>query len=80
MDDNQLKIDWKKVFGILLMLVGAAGSAAALLYIWMIQMMLRYARRDLMEGAWVFAICVAGLLVSILVGYIGVRVHRQPRP
>jgi amino acid transporter len=72
-------MDWNRIFGTLLILAGVAGSAVALVYAWTIQMMLRYARHDLMDGFWIFLICFAGLLVSVLVGYVGVRMLRQPQ-
>ena len=74
--EDKIDVDWKRIFGFVLMLAGIAGSAVALLYIWFIQMLLRYARDSLWDGFWYFAICGAGLLVSILVGYVGLRMFR----
>jgi hypothetical protein len=75
--DNHQSMDWNRIFAILLMLAGAAGSAVALFYAWFIQMLLRYARDDLMDGIWFFLICLAGLLVSVIVGYAGVRLWKR---
>ncbi|MGB8817549.1 MAG: hypothetical protein WCC66_06460 [Rhizobiaceae bacterium] len=75
--EDKIDVDWKRVFGFLLMLAGTAGSLVALLYIWFIQMMLRYGRDSLWEGFWFFAVCGACLLVSILVGSIGLRMYRS---
>jgi amino acid transporter len=77
--DNRQSMDWKRIFGILLTLAAIAGSAVVLVYAWTIQMMLRYARHDLSDGFWIFLICVAGLLVSVIVGYAGVRTLRRPQ-
>jgi hypothetical protein len=75
--DNHQGMDWNRIFGSLLILAGAIGSATALLYVWTIQMMLRYARHDLSQGIWVFLICLAVLLVSLIVGYLGVRLWKR---
>jgi hypothetical protein len=74
--DDNIEIDWKRVLGFVMMVVGAIGSAGALFYIWFIQLMLRFARHSLWDGFWIFAICAAVLLVSILATYIGVRMFR----
>jgi hypothetical protein len=71
-------MDSNNIFGIILIMIGLAGSAVALAYAWLFQMLLRYARNDLSEGAGLFLICFAGLLVSVLVLYGGVRLWKRP--
>ena len=76
-ENGETEIDWKRVFGFLLMLAGAAGSASALFYIWFFQMLLRYARDSLWDGRWFFLMCFAGLAVSVAVGALGWRMFRR---
>ena len=71
--------NWTCIAGILLMVAGALGAAAALFYIWFIQLLLRYARDSLWDGAWLFAICLAGFAVSLFAVYLGYyRLFRRP--
>jgi hypothetical protein len=77
-ESDETEIDWKRVFGFLLMIAGGAGSVVALFYIWVFQMLLRYARESLWEGRWIFLMCFAGLAVSIAVGTLGWRLFRRP--
>ncbi len=76
-ETGETEIDWKRVFGFLLMLAGAAGSAVALLYIWFFQMLLRYARDSLWDGRWFFLMCFAALAISITAGLFGWRLFRR---
>jgi hypothetical protein len=77
-ESDETEMDWKRVFGFLLMLAGAAGGVAALFYIWFFQMLLRYARDSLWDGRWFFLMCFAGLAVSIAAGALGWRLFRRP--
>jgi hypothetical protein len=77
--DNEVDIDWKRVLGFLLMIVGAVGSAGALIYIWFMQMMLRYARHSLWDGVWFFVVCGTALGISILAVYVGYKMYKAAR-
>jgi hypothetical protein len=75
--DNDMGMDRNKFFGFFLILAGLAGGTVALVYAWTIQMMLRHARHDLLDGIWALLICFAVLLLSVLVGYLGRRLWRK---
>jgi hypothetical protein len=77
-ESDETEIDWKRVFGFLLMIAGGVGCVAALFYIWFFQMLLRYARDSLWDGKWFFLMCIAGLAVSIATGTLGWKIFRRP--
>ncbi len=76
-EEHQWQMDWRKLFAILMIIAGAVGSVLALFYIVLLEMMVNYARQSHWNSIWAFVILCTGLLTSILVGYLGVRMLRK---
>lgn len=78
-EDEDTEFDWKKLFAILLVIVGVGGSAFVVFYFWVLNMMVQYARHSWWDYSWVLVVFAGGLLISVLVAYVGIRMLRQSK-